>query len=174
MRTSQKAEVDIDQFERGDLRRNQKRRHQKGREVEKVLRDYSRRIPGIRQLSYWERLKAMSMNSEQRRLERYKIIYIWKIMQGSVPNCGLNWTKTEERRGRMCEVPKLKGGSAVQKLRRQSFQMSGPKLWNALPRNLRNVEYCSLEQFKELLDSSRVEKVRGMPHQNLPKDNIQL
>ena len=120
--------------------------------VEKVLRDYSRRIPGIRQLSYWERLKAMSMNSEQRRLERYKITYIWKIMQGSVPNCGLNWTKTEERRGRMCEVPKLKGGSAVQKLRRQSFQMSGPKVWNALPRNLRNVENCSLEQFKELLD----------------------
>ena len=33
----------------------------------------------------------------------------------------LTWTKTEERRGRMCEVPKLKGGSAVQKLGRQSF-----------------------------------------------------
>ena len=30
--------------------------------------------------------------------------------------------------------------------------MSGPKLWNALPRNMRNVENCSLEQFKELLD----------------------
>ena len=30
--------------------------------------------------------------------------------------------------------------------------MSGPKVWNALPRNLRNVENCSLEQFKELLD----------------------
>ena len=86
--------------------------------VEKVLRDFSRRVPGIRQLNYWERLKSMSMNSEQRRLERYKLIYIWKIMQGSVPNCGLNWTKTEERRGRMCEVPKLKGGSAVQKLGR--------------------------------------------------------
>ena len=73
-------------------------------------------------------------------------------MQGSVPNCGLNWTKTEERRGRMCEVPKLKGGSVVQKLRRQSFQMSGPKLWNALPRNLRNINNCSLDQFKEVLD----------------------
>ena len=73
-------------------------------------------------------------------------------MQGSVPNCGLNWTKTEERRGRMCEVPKLKGGSVAQKLRRQSFQMSGPKLWNALPRNLRNINTCSLDQFKEVLD----------------------
>ena len=75
--------------------------------VEKVLRDFSRRVPGIRELCYWERLKAMGMNSEQRRLERYKIIYIWKIMEGFVPNCGVNWTKTEERRGRLCEVPKL-------------------------------------------------------------------
>ena len=37
---------------------------------------------------------------------------------------GLKWTATEERRGRLCEVPKLKGSAEVQKLRRQSFQMS--------------------------------------------------
>ena len=30
--------------------------------------------------------------------------------------------------------------------------MSGPKLWNALPKNLRNAKNCGLEQFKELLD----------------------
>ena len=120
--------------------------------VEKVLRDFSRRIPGIRDLCYWDRLKAMAMNSQQRRLERYKLIYIWKIMEGLVPNCGLKWTATEERRGRLCEVSKLKGSADVQKLRRQSFQMSGPKLWNALPKNLRNAKNCGLEQFKELLD----------------------
>ena len=120
--------------------------------VEKVLKDFSRRIPGIRDLCYWERLKTMAMNSQQRRLERYKVIYIWKLMEGLVPNCGLKWTNTEERRGRLCEVPKLKGSAEVQKLRRQSFQMSGPKLWNSLPKNLRNLKNCSLEQFKELLD----------------------
>ena len=120
--------------------------------VEKVLRDFSRRVPGIRDLCYWERLKSMAMSSEQRRLERYKVIYIWKIMEGLVPNCGLKWTATDERRGRLCEVPKLKGSAEVQRLRRQSFQMSGPKLWNSLPKNLRNVKNCGLEQFKELLD----------------------
>ena len=120
--------------------------------VEKVLKDFSRRIPGIRDLCYWERLKTMAMNSQQRRLERYKVIYIWKLMEGLVPNCGLKWTNTEERRGRLCEVPKLKGSAEVQKLRRQSFQMSGPKLWNSLPKNLRNLKNCSLGQFKELLD----------------------
>ena len=120
--------------------------------VEKVLRDFSRRVPGIRDLCYWERLKAMGVSSQQRRLERYKVIYTWKIMEGLVPNCGLKWTNSEERRGRICEVPKLKGSAEVQKLRRQSFQMSGPKLWNALPKNLRNAKNCGLEQFKELLD----------------------
>ena len=120
--------------------------------VEKVLRDFSRKIPGIRDMSYWERLKEMGMNSEQRRLERYKVIYIWKIMEGLVPNCGLKWTNSDERRGRICEVPKLKGSAQVQKLRKQSFQMSGPKLWNSLPKNLRNLKNCGLEQFKELLD----------------------
>ena len=120
--------------------------------VEKVLRDFSRRVPGIRDLCYWERLKTMGMNSEQRRLERYKIIYIWKIMEGFVPNCGVNWTNAEERRGRLCEVPKLKGSKEVQKCRRQSFQMSGPKVWNSLPRNVRNVTKCGVEQFKEALD----------------------
>ena len=30
--------------------------------------------------------------------------------------------------------------------------MSGPKLWNSLPKNLRNVRNCGLDQFKELLD----------------------
>ena len=120
--------------------------------IEKVLRDFSRRVPGIRDLCYWERLKTMEMNSEQRRLERYKVIYIWKIMEGLVPNCGLKWTASEERRGRLCEVPRLKGNAEVQRLRKQSFQMSGPKLWNSLPKNLRNVRNCGLDQFKELLD----------------------
>ena len=74
-------------------------------------------------------------------------------MEGLVPNCGLNWSSSEERRGRLCEVPKLRGNKEVQKCRRQSFQMVGPKLWNSLPKNVRNVKKCGIEQFKEALDN---------------------
>ena len=74
-------------------------------------------------------------------------------MEGLVPNCGLNWSSSEERRGRLCEVPKLRGSKEVQKWRRQSFQMAGPKLWNSLPKNVRNVKNCGIEQFKEALDN---------------------
>ena len=52
----------------------------------------------------------------------------------------------------MCQVPKLMGSSKVQKLRLQSFQMSGPKLWNALPRSVRNLKTNDLEEFKQILD----------------------
>ena len=48
--------------------------------VEKVVRNYSWRVPGIRYLCYWERPKRMG----QRRLERYKIggfcAKLWKCM----------------------------------------------------------------------------------------------
>ena len=44
--------------------------------VEKVLRDFTKRIPELKGKNYWQRLEAMKMNSEQRRFERYKIIWM--------------------------------------------------------------------------------------------------
>ena len=44
--------------------------------VENLLRDFTRKIPGLQDLNYWERLNALKRNSEQRRLERYQIIYM--------------------------------------------------------------------------------------------------
>ena len=120
--------------------------------MEKVLKDFTKRIPELQGLNYWQRLEKIKMSSEQRRMEIYKIIYIWKIMNDLVPNCGIVWSEAGERRGRMCQVPKLMGSSKVQKLRLQSFQMSGPKLWNALPRSVRNLKTNDLEEFKQILD----------------------
>ena len=119
--------------------------------VEKVLRDFSRRIPELKGMNYWERLERLAMNSEQRRLERYQIIYVWKVIHGLVPNCGIKWTECEERRGRLCEIRNVKGKTVVQNLRRQSFQVAGPKLWNCLPKNVRNFKGNQVE-FKQILD----------------------
>ena len=73
------------------------------------------------------------MNSEQRRLEQYKIIYVWKILEGKVPNCGLEWEKTESK-GRLVKLRQLK--KVAVKLREASFQESGPKLFNNLPKKI--------------------------------------
>ena len=70
--------------------------------MEKLLKDYTRKIPGTVGLNYWERLSKLKMNSEQRRLEIYQVNYIWKIMEGLTPNCGVNLSGTEERNGRAC------------------------------------------------------------------------
>jgi len=119
--------------------------------VEKVLRDFSRKIPELKGMNYWERLERLAMNSEQRRLERYQIIYVWKVIHGVAPNCGIKWTGCEERRGRMCEIRPNRGKSLAQNLRRQSFQVAGPKLWNCLPKNVRNFRGNQID-FKETLD----------------------
>ena len=126
--------------------------------MESVLRNFTANIPAVKHLNYWDRLKSLKMNSEQRRIERYKIIYTWKILEGLVPNCGVTECKSEneginDRRGRMCDVTKHKSKVlSIQAMRESSFQMSGPKLFNKLPKYLRDMTKCGPVEFKEALD----------------------
>ena len=57
-----------------------------------------------------------------------------------------------DRRGREVQVPALRGKPSVRKLREQSFQYNGPKLFNSLPKYLRNISKVKVEEFKEKLD----------------------
>ena len=116
----------------------------------------------MQELNYWERLRKLKMNSDQRRLERYQVLYIWKIMEELTPNCGVSWSQTTDRTGRMCKIPPLRGRASVQTMRSQSFQVSGPRLFNAMPKHIRNKKNCSLEDFKLLLDTY-LEKVPDEP-----------
>ena len=85
-------------------------------------------------------------------MERYRILYVWKIMKEIVPNCGLTFSDDNSRRGLECNIPVLKGPKGVQTLREKSFQIHGAKLFNALPKNLRNSKVTNIEDFKYLLD----------------------
>ena len=120
-------------------------------QLEQLQQSFTKKIPAIRHLNYWERLKILKMNSQQRRLERYRIIYTWKIVEGLVPNCGLV-DKTNERRGREVQIRALKGSQSVRTLREQSFQINGPKLFNSIPKKTRAITKVSVEEFKEHLD----------------------
>ena len=55
------------------------------------LRSFTKKFKDLRELNYWQRLKEAKMNSYQRRLERYKIFYVYKSMIGIVPSLGLKW-----------------------------------------------------------------------------------
>ena len=53
--------------------------------LEQVQRYFVRIISGIHHLNYWQQLRALSLYSLKRR-ERYMTIYVWRILEGQVPN----------------------------------------------------------------------------------------
>ena len=119
--------------------------------IENLQKSFTKKIPEVRNLDYWQRLVYLKMYSQQRRLERYRILYTWKILEQLAPNCGLE-SSTSDRRGRQVKVPQLKGPLAIKSLREQSFQVNGPKLFNCLPSSIRNLSGITVDEFKFKLD----------------------
>ena len=101
--------------------------------IQNVLKNFLNKIPSMRSLNYWEKLKELKMNSMQRRLDRCKIIYTWKILENLVPNCGIQKEPTNERKGRQCEVIKHRSKvQSVKTLRENTFYTICPILVNFL------------------------------------------
>ena len=119
--------------------------------LENLQRIYTKKIPAVKHLDYWQRLKELKMLSQERRMERYRAIYVWKMVEGLVPNCGLEVTESD-RRGREILVPKSRGTQRVQTLRESSFQVNGARLFNSLPKSVRSVRRVSVDDFKAKLD----------------------
>ena len=102
-------------------------------------------------LDYGQRLRKLKMYSIQRRHERYKIIYTYKIKEDLVPNIsnthGLQFLPNE-RHGYTCKVPKYplynnKAASA----RDRSYALTASSLWNSLPRDIRNISGVSVDSY---------------------------
>ena len=47
--------------------------------IENLQKQYTKRIPEVKKIDNWERLKVLKMLSQERRMERYRIIYIGKF-----------------------------------------------------------------------------------------------
>ena len=122
--------------------------------LEDLQRKYTKKIKGLHNLNYWERLHSLHLYSQERRIERYRILYVWKTIEGRVPNCGIK-TKSTDRHGSLCEVPKLKNNAKtrIKTLQEKRFTINGPMLFNILPKEVRNLTGCSVEDFKAKLDS---------------------
>ena len=121
--------------------------------LETTQRMFTVQTDGLQHLTYWDRLIEMKILSVQRRLERYRIIYLWKILKGIVPNFGLKWDKNE-RRGTHIIIPKsnYKHSAMAARMRSQSLIVHGGRIFNLLPSELRNCN-DSMEIFKSLLDT---------------------
>ena len=123
--------------------------------VENIQRNFISHIKYSRMtgLNYWEKLSHLNIYSQERRRERFDIIFLWKLSQGLAEGYDVTWSYSE-RRGRMA-VPKtiVKNIPAkVRRMRESSFGVRGPLLFNLLPKNLRNENSGDLLLFKNHLD----------------------
>merc|ERR1711942_557239 len=76
--------------------------------LEEIQRSFTRQIDGMEGLDYAQHLKKLHMYSIQRRNERFKIIYIYKIKENLVPNVSSKYGlyfKTDGRYGCLCKMP---------------------------------------------------------------------
>ena len=121
--------------------------------VEKVQINYLKKVQGISHLDYWQQLQLLKMKSLERRRERYRAIYVWKVLEDLVPNFGIT-SAYSKRNGRYCVVPHLKSNAScrIKTIRFNSMGVNGPRVFNSLPVHLRNMSLCSLEAFKRALD----------------------
>ena len=122
--------------------------------LENVQKCYLDKIQGMSHFNYWEQLSVLKLYSLQRRRERYIILYTWKIIENIVPNFGIN-TRVNPRTGRFCVVPHVKSAAParVQSLRFASLSINGPRLFNAMPKFIRNIRGCATNAFKSALDN---------------------
>ena len=119
--------------------------------LESVQRSLTAKITDVHHLSYWDRLKSLKLMSLQRRRERYCLIHIFKILNNLAPNdLPIQFSETS-RRGLCCKIPPLVRSSKpkYQKLYDESFTVSGAKMWNLLPKNIKSKP--SLDSFKASL-----------------------
>ena len=124
--------------------------------LEGTQRAFTRHISGMEGLDYGQRLKALNMYSVQRRHERYKIIYIYKIKENLVQNISVSHGLQFSQRGRLgcvCKMPSypLHHNKAVI-ARNNSFALTASSLWNSLPKHIRDISGVSVDTFKRRLD----------------------
>ena len=142
--------------------------------IERLQYDYTKLSPETRNLTYTERLKKFAITSIQRRFERYKIMYLYKINQKVVPNCGVTIASDRNTRcGLKYVIPMIKE-SANGTLLEQTFQISGPKIWNVLPVFIRNLDGDDQSHFKSELDNylMNFEDIPRVGHSKMRKNSL--
>ena len=124
--------------------------------IEQVQRSLVKQIwdPSMAGLNYWEKLHHLRLYSQERRRERYMILFIWKISQGLVSGYQIPFSHNN-RTGRWAVPAPLtspSAPSAVRVAKESSLRVRGCQLFNLLPAVLRNADHGDILMFKNNLD----------------------
>ena len=103
--------------------------------IESVQRHFLSKVSPLEGLDYWEKLKKMKLYSQERRRERYMVLFIWKISQGMVHGYDMQLTSARGRRGRIALPHNIVASSPslVKKARECSLGVKGARIFNLLP-----------------------------------------
>ena len=108
----------------------------------------------LRAATYWEKLQLLNLFSQERRRERYMIIFLWKISQGLVLGYDIPF-HYNNRTGRWAiPAPVIVNGvpTNVRQAKENSLRVKGCRLFNLLPAVLRNANHRDILMFKNNLD----------------------
>ena len=127
--------------------------------LEEIQQSFLRKINGLSK-DYHMALKETNLYSLERRRERYIIIHLWKMLEGIVPNLGDTDTSSvklqsqiQTRRGRTCQIHLLDSTPThLHKAKQQTVKCFGVKLFNSLPKQIRNITGTDTNHFKSALD----------------------
>ena len=125
--------------------------------LEDIQRHFTSRVAGMKNWEYWERLNKLKLYSQERRRERYAIIFIWKCAVGLVDGYKLDFINNA-RRGRLCVVRPVNKNAPTQVRRasESSLAVKGARAFNLLPKEVRDITLPvskSVVPFKTKLDN---------------------
>ena len=131
--------------------------------IEDLQRQFTKRIDGMEDMEYHERLKKLKMYSQERRRDRYMVILIWKASMNLIGGYKLEFKGEGTRRGRECTVAEIvrTAPAAVKRARENSLSVKGARMFNLLPADIRNINSDKVLHFKTKLD----EFLRDVPDQ---------
>ena len=109
------------------------------KELENIQRNFTSQINGMTNKDYWDRLTELKLYSQERRRERYAIIFLWKISQGLVAGYNIPFTNSA-RRGRLAVTKAVNWHRpvSVRRAMEASLAVKGANLFNLLPQYIRN------------------------------------
>lgn len=134
-------------------------------EVEGIQRTFTSRIKGMDQLNYWERLEDLKLYSIDRRFERYRIIYAWKVLENKIESPEEYQQSTLIcRTGRKYIINNPLGASKSELNSYHNTPFARmKKSFNSLPKELRNVTGVTADNFKNQLDRY-ISKIPDQPN----------
>ena len=138
--------------------------------IEKNTKFFTKKIEGMENLNYHQRLKKLNLYSMERRRERFLIMNGWQQLEGLRENV-LKLKTSERSKARRIQLGGVKfyrngGARILPGVRTQILNSPARKverLFNHIPSHLRNITGKTTEYFKKMLDEWLMKEVPDQP-----------